>query len=108
LALWRITKDPVLLDRAREAGVSMLHDFAGVDEFHPIVSLPRKEPLPYTPQWSRSPGCYQLKSAMAWQELYEVTGEQEFRAGYERAVQAAIASKDRFLPAETPEKTMDR
>src|SRR6185295_4029660 len=67
-----------------------------------------KEPLPYTPQWSRSPGCYQLKSAMAWQELYEVTGEQEFRAGYERAVQAAIASKDRFLPAETPEKTMDR
>jgi hypothetical protein len=109
LALWRTTADPVLLDRARETGLSMLRDFGGDRSgFHPIVTLPDKEPLPYTQQWSRSPGCYQLKSAMAWQELFEVTGETEFRDGYELALAAAIESEDGFLPAETPDKTMDR
>jgi hypothetical protein len=108
LALWRATGDATLLDRACEAGMSMLRDFGSERVFHPIVSLPAKQPVPYTPQWSRSPGCYQLKSAMAWHELFEVTGDVEFRAGYDGALAAALADQDQFLPAETPEKTMDR
>jgi hypothetical protein len=106
LYLWRITRDESFLHRAREAGHSMLQDFG--EALHPILSLPGKQPLPYTPQWSRSPGCYQLKSALAWHELFEATGESEFRAGYIRALVAALEAKDRFLPAETAEKTMDR
>jgi hypothetical protein len=106
LSLWRITGDESFLNRARESGHSMLQDFG--EARHPILSLPGKQPLPYTSQWSRSPGCYQLKSALAWHELFEATGETEFRAGYVRALVAALEAKDRFLPAETAEKTMDR
>ena len=108
MALWRTTRDESLLVCAREAGHSMLADFAREDEIHPILTLPAKQPLPYAPQWSRSPGCYQLKSALAWHELFEVTGETSFCASYERALALALYSKDRFLPAETAEKTMDR
>ena len=108
MALWRTTRDESLLVCACEAGHSMLADFAREDEIHPILTLPAKQPLPYAPQWSRSPGCYQLKSALAWHELFEVTGETSFRASYERALALALDSKDRFLPAETAEKTMDR
>lgn len=108
VTLWRTTGDVSLLACAREAGHSMLADFAREDEIHPILTLPAKQPLPYTPQWSRSPGCYQLKAALAWHELFEVTGETSFRASYERALALALDSKDRFLPAETAEKTMDR
>ena len=108
LTLWRTTADESLLACAREAGHSMLADFAREDEIHPILSLPAKQPLPYTRQWSRSPGCYQLKSALAWHELSQVTGETAFSASFERALLLALDSKDQFLPAETPEKTMDR
>ncbi len=108
LTLWRTTADESLLACAREAGQSMLADFAREDEIHPILALPAKLPLPYTRQWSRSPGCYQLKAALAWHELFRVTGETAFSASYERALGLALESKDRFLPAETPEKTMDR
>ncbi len=108
LALWRTTGDATLLECAWQAGRSMLSDFAGGPSIHPILTLPEKEPLPYTPQWSRRPGCYQLKSALAWHELFEITGSLEFHNGYERALTAALASKAQFLPAETPEKTMDR
>jgi hypothetical protein len=108
LALWRTTGDGRLLDCARDAGLSMLHDFEGDNVFHPVLDLPAKQPLPYAPQWSRSPGCYQLKSAMAWLELFEVTGDVKFCMAYEQALKAALDNKDQFLPAESPEKTMDR
>ena len=108
VTLWRTTGDGSLLACAREAGLSMVADFGLEREIHPILTLPAKEALPYTAQWSRSPGCYQLKSALAWHELFEVTGEPSFRASYEHALTVALESKDRFLPAETAEKTMDR
>ncbi len=108
LALWRVTRDQQLLDAAVKAGFSMGRDFAGNGVFHPILRLPRREPFAYEAQWSRQPGCYQLKAAMAWYDLATVTGIAEFGAWYEEAVVSALASKDRFLPADTPEKTMDR
>ena len=54
----------------------------------------------WEPRWSASPGCYQLKSAMAWQELFEVTGESAFQRGYESALQAALENDPEFLPGD--------
>jgi hypothetical protein len=108
LALWRKTGQGELLDVAGKAGVSMHADFAAAHLFHPILRLPTKEPLAYEPRWSRSPGCYQLKSALAWHDLFEATGHGAFEDWYEAAVASAIDSHGSFLPAETPEKTMDR
>jgi hypothetical protein len=109
IKLWSQTKDAVYLEAARRGGLAMLRDFIREDAIHPVLSLPGKEPLPQGAQWSRQPGCYQLKSALAWHELYEETGETEFLQAYEYAYTAAISSHDTFLPApDGPEKTMDR
>ena len=108
LALWRETAEERILDVAVKAGLAMGRDFAGAGLFHPILRLPGKQPLPHEAQWSRRPGCYQLKSAMAWHDLEAVTGIAEFGAWYDEAVSSALASKDQFLPAATPEQTMDR
>jgi hypothetical protein len=87
----------------------MLKDFMTGSAIHPILALPAKQPLAYEPRWSASPGCYQLKSAMAWQELFEATGEMDFFRAYESAVAAALAGDYDFLPGETNrEKVMDR
>jgi hypothetical protein len=106
--LARETAKDEYLDIAVRAGRSMAADFPSASGFHPILSLPDKAPLPYTGQWSRSPGCYQLKSALAWHDLAAATGDAQFTALYEAAVIWALSVKDSFLPAETPEKTMDR
>jgi hypothetical protein len=108
LALWRINKDQALLDAAIRGGESMSRHFANGRSFHPILRLPSLEPLPYTTQWSRAPGCYQLKSAMAWHDLAVATGRTDFAELYERALREALATSATFLPAETPAKTMDR
>ena len=49
--------DEEFLMRAREAALSLAFDFMGDGVFHPIISLPEKQPLPYEPRWSRSPGA---------------------------------------------------
>lgn len=108
LALWRITGDRELLDVATKAGESLATDFAAGTAWHPVLELPAKSPLPYTPQWSRQPGCYQLKSALAWHDLHLATGAEKFARFYASAVEAALTAKDEFLPAETRQKTMDR
>jgi hypothetical protein len=64
--------------------------------------------LQWTEQWSRRPGCYQLKSALAWHDLHGATGERHFEQAYNAALKKALATEAEFLPAETPEKTMDR
>ena len=76
---------------------------------HPILALPEKRPLAWEPRWSASPGCYQLKSAMAWHELFEVTGESAFQRGYESALEAALENDREFLPGDSdPQRVMDR
>ena len=76
---------------------------------HPILTMPSLEPLAYEPRWSRSPGCYQLKSAMAWHNLGAVTGDTKFGAWYEQALEVAIDCHETFLPGEdSREKVMDR
>lgn len=109
LAAWRASKDTQFRDRAIAGGRAMLADFKKRDVIHPILSLPDKCPLAHEPRWSASPGCYQLKSAMAWHELFEATGEMDFLRAYDSAVEAALASEHDFLPGETNrEKVMDR
>lgn len=109
LAAWRISEESEFRDTAIAAGRAMMADFRGSDAIHPILALPAKRPIAYDPRWSASPGCYQLKSAMAWQELFEETGEMDFFRAYESAATAALANEFDFLPGETDrEKVMDR
>jgi hypothetical protein len=109
LAAWRATGDQEFLNTAVEAGQSMIADFQSHTATHPILMLPDKRPLAYEPKWSASPGCYQLKSAMAWHELFEETGEQRFKAAYETALERALDQEPAFLPGATDrEKVMDR
>ncbi len=74
--------------------------FRASDGIHPILALPDKQPLAWEPRWSASPGCYQLKSAIAWRELFEITGDREFECGYETALNAALENDSEFLPGE--------
>lgn len=108
LALYRVTADSRYAEAAVRGGHSMERHFVSRDAIHPILTLPSFAALPYTRQWSRSPGCYQLKSAMAWYDLGVLTGDSRFTAWYESALESALGTHRTFLPAETPEKTMDR
>lgn len=109
LAAWRATNEAEFLDIAIAAGRGMLTHFPVADELAPILSLPSRQPVPYQPRWSASPGCYQLKSAMAWQDLFEITGEAAFGAAYEEALARALRDHESFLPGDpVPERVMDR
>jgi len=109
LALWRVSGEPKHRDAAIQCGRSMIRDFTCGTAFHPILSLPGKSPLAYEQRWSRRPGCYQLKSAMAWHELFVATGEAVFEQHYERAVAEGLATHGAFLSGEPDrEKVMDR
>ncbi|HBY60662.1 MAG TPA: hypothetical protein DEH78_12625 [Solibacterales bacterium] len=109
LALWRVTKNEEYLGGAIRAGRSMIRRFAGYSPIPPILALPGFEPLPFEQRWSREPGCFQLKSALAWLELHEETGEPEFEEQYERVLALALGNAPLFLPgAPEREKVMDR
>jgi len=111
LSAWRGTDDPEFLDVARALGRSMAIDFRSNDsEFHPILLLPGKQPAGRDQdRWSRSPGCYQLKAALAWKELAEATGDLQFEEMYHRAAAHAMRSYGAFLPGHPePAKVMDR
>ena len=111
LAVWRATGDDRYLDRATSVGHSMLHDFASPDgDFHPILALPAKTPTPRDPlRWSRTATCYQLKSAMAWDDLHEATGDAAFLEPYERVLAASLRTYADFLPGHPDRlKVMDR
>ena len=111
VSVWRATADAEFLDVAAALGKSMVRDFASPDgSFHPILSLPDKRPLEAEAgRWSRSPGCYQLKAAMAWWDLLEATADEHFREPYERVLEYSLGACGGFLPghAERP-KVMDR
>jgi hypothetical protein len=109
LALLRMTGDPELLEIAKVCGRSMAQDFAaGNSEFHPILSLPDKTPLPRGEQWSRQPGCYQLKAALGWYDLYQETGEAEFLKWYEDMLAVSLGTHHSFLAGAVGDLVMDR
>jgi hypothetical protein len=109
VSAWRATGREQFCARAREGALSLAFDFLGDGQFHPIIALPEKQPLPYEPRWSRSPGCYQLKSAMAWRDVAAACGEEDAARLYECALDSALASHESFLAGEQDrEKLMDR
>ncbi len=110
LSAWRLTGDTSFLARAQETGLSMAYDFMAEEAVHPILTLPDKQPLDYDPKrWSRSAGCYQLKSALAWRDLAEASGQPALKQPYERMLEYSLATHESFLPGHPdPLKVMDR
>ncbi|MEO8597247.1 MAG: hypothetical protein ABI759_28270 [Candidatus Solibacter sp.] len=111
LAVWRATGEQQFLDTAIATGDSMLRDFQSpAGDFHPILELPSKTPVARDPlRWSRTASCYQLKSAMAWCDLYDITGFERFLEPYERVLAASLRTYADFLPGHPDRaKVMDR
>lgn len=110
LAVWRECGNPEFLSIAQKVGDSMARDFYDGKNFSPILELPSKSPLVYeTARWSRSPGCYQLKAAMAWYELWQVTKDEKYNALYRNVLEASLARHASFLPGvDTDIPVMDR
>jgi hypothetical protein len=109
MAAWRATGDESFAIRAREAARSLSLDFSADSKsrgaFPPVIMLPDKIPLDYQPRWSRSPGCYQLKSALAWLE----TSDPDARRCFDSALEYSLATHESFLAEESDrEKLMDR
>lgn len=106
---WRASGDAEALQIAAACGERMatLHERAG--KYAPILQLPEGEPLAYAGSWSKSPGCYQLKSALGCLELYQQTGQSIFRDLYEQALGQALENDPQFLPGtERRAEIMDR
>lgn len=111
LALWRVTGECELVDAAQAIGHAMSRDFEReAGGLWPVLTLPDKAPAPLDPaRWSRVPGCYQLKSALAWRELAAITGEAFWTDRYAAALDAALDGHESYLPGTTdPHKVMDR
>ena len=109
LAAWRASGDAECMDVAAAAGRSMAADFRTGSCFHPILRLPDKRPVACEHRWSRASGCSQLKSAMAWFDLHEQTGEALFLERYREALAYALATHQDFLPGDAdPHRVMDR
>jgi hypothetical protein len=111
LSAWRATGHEEFRTVAVAVGNSMLRDFASAEgDFHPILALPEKRPEDRDPlRWSRSAGCYQLKAAMAWWDLFEATGENCFQTPYKRVLEYSLETYRQFVPGtfEKPQ-IMDR
>jgi hypothetical protein len=109
LAVWRHTRDPRLLEVASAAAHGMIADFHAGPDYHPILDLPAKEPLPRTEHWSRTPGCYQLKAALAWREVAEAAQDKTLRDAYLGMVDSALATHADYLAGAVNEhQVMDR
>jgi hypothetical protein len=93
LAAYRISGDDEFRERAHQAALSLAFDFLGEGEFHPVIELPEKQPLPHQVKWSRSPGCYQLKSALAWRDL----GDEHAGRLFEAVLAYSLGTHDSFL-----------
>jgi len=105
LSAWRTTGKEEFRARAQEAALSLAFDFLDDIAFSPVISLPEKQPHPAAPGWSRNPGCYQLKSSLAWLELAEGHAARLF----ERMLEYSLATHESFLDCETDrERLMDR
>jgi hypothetical protein len=89
---------------AEAAAHSMIRVFTADRGYHPIVELPSMQALEYTNWWSRRPGCFHLKAALAWRELW---GPDD--PDYKRQLQFSFESLSELLSGETDDaKLMDR
>lgn len=100
LALWRQTAESEFRDAAEACGRSMARDFNGPSGYHPVISLPGKQPVEGDGRWSRRPGCYQLKAALAWRELELATADPFFGRLWGDAVASLLPGHTTFLTSE--------
>ena len=99
LAVWRECGRPTALSAALQCADSMARDFAKGQDFSAILELPGKSQRNYeSARWSRSPGCYQLKAALAWRQLWEITNDERYRKLYCHLLETSLASHASFLP----------
>jgi len=110
LSVWRECGRLEFLATAFKCAGSMSQDFFDGKNFSPIVELPSKAPLPYEKaRWSRSPGCYQLKAALAWYELGQIFKQDCYLERYQNILNSSLAAHDSFLPGcDTEIPVMDR
>jgi len=109
LSVWRVTKEERLLSIARRAAQQMARHFRGSEDWHPILQIPSLGALPREPRWSRSVGCYQLKSALAWVEVAEAAGDAALAAPFCELMQKSLAAHRQYLPGAGDAATvMDR
>ncbi len=108
IAVWKEVRENRFLEVAVAAAQEMSAFYSGQD-YHPILELPNKTPLPRGVQWSTSPGCYQAKSALAWWELAAITGDQKLRENYLSVIEFGRQTCGTFLAgADERLKVMDR
>jgi hypothetical protein len=104
LAAWRTTGDDQFRSCANDAALSLAFDFLGDGDFHPIIELPEKQGVIRESRWSRQPGCYQLKSALAWRDL----GDEHAAQLFESVLASSLTTHESFLRGEPDDKMMDR
>lgn len=104
MRLGETTGEEMYWNGAEAALRSMARDFGAARGCHPIVELPSKQPLPYTEWWSRRPGSFHLKAALAWCELWGADDPD-----YQRLLAFALDAAPETLGGETdPGRLMDR
>jgi hypothetical protein len=110
LSAWRSLGQGRYLDTAIAIGRHMLRDHAGAADYHPILVLPERRPVDREAgSWSRSAGCYQLKSALGCHELAQATADKAFEDAYDRVLEYSLATYRSFLPGHADRgKVMDR
>ncbi|MCS7042351.1 MAG: hypothetical protein NZR01_06125 [Bryobacteraceae bacterium] len=109
LRLWRATGTARYLDIARACAEAMERDFLNCRDIHPVLRLPSKEPADRDGRWSRSSGCYQLKSALAWLDLADIAGDARYRPAFDKALELALATHRSFVDAAPDDRArMDR
>jgi len=107
--LYHASGENRFLKAAEAAGRAMAGLFERGGEFAPILQLPGTAPVAYGNSWSNNPGCYQLKSALGWHELYLETGDAFFEELFESALRRALANDAIFLPGTGErQRVMDR
>lgn len=109
LRLERVVPDGALRELAVRCGHGMMAAFAHGGGMAPILQLPSGAPLAYGTSWSDNPGCYQLKSALAWRQLSLVAAEPAFDRAFAAALDRAMANDAGFLPGTADRlRVMDR
>ena len=98
LALWRINNNQLLLDVATACAYGMRQFRATDGRWSPILALPHFEHAAYQKKWSKQPGCFQLKSALAWAEVAALTNDDVLQNWFDRALAQALANDSSFLP----------
>ena len=102
LAAWRCSGEEETLDRAREAAASAGVRFSGRWRISSGHRVARQTAACRMSLAGRAgPGCYQLKSALAWHDIAQATGDQHAEKLYESML-GRSAQEPRGVPHSEP------